>query len=94
MSIVDDVKAAGEDYEDVLYDKYGIDVYDPIDTKVVDRRRWTVREHLHFEHDGKYYRLVLDQPATEMQEGQDRFVDFYEVEKTTRTVVVFQPVQA
>lgn len=44
-----------------------------VNDEVVDRGRWEIYHFIVFEYDGALYGFNYNEPATEHQEGQDRF---------------------
>lgn len=63
--------------------------------------RWSTQHELVFEHEGKFWMVDYDEPATEMQDGQDRWpngdspealVDAREVHQVPRIEMRWEPV--
>lgn len=46
-----------------------------VDAEVIDERRWSIVKEVIFEFENKFWMIVADFPATEMQEGQDPWND-------------------
>lgn len=62
------------------------------------KRRWYTVMRIVFEHDGAFWQIDRMDPATEMQEGQDRWesdpVVATQVEPYEATVIRYRPVSA
>lgn len=68
-----------------------------IDSEVIDERRWSIVKEIIFEFEGKFWMVVADIPATELQEGNDPWnyanvVTATQVEKREVTVERWVPV--
>lgn len=66
--------------------------------EVVGQHRWSVLYRVIFEHENQLWEIEYNEPATEMQEGQDRFwsdpVEARQVETYEKTVTGYRPVKA
>lgn len=70
-----------------------------ISKRTGDKHRWHTDEWFVFEQDGKFYEFLYMEPATEMQEGQDVWEDYYgeqipcyEVIPVQKTTTVYERV--
>lgn len=68
-----------------------------IECETIDKRRWYSVMRIVFRHDGAFWQINRSDPATEMQEGQDIWIDdpvkAVQVEPYEATVTKYRPVE-
>lgn len=62
---------------------------DFIKEELGEQSRWSIQKTLYYEYKGMYLAIDWDDPATEMQEGQDTNCQAYEVKPTKKEIVEF-----
>lgn len=60
-----------------------------IKTKIVGQSRWSVQKAAYYQYKGFYFVVRWDDPATEMQDGQDTNCTIYEAKPTKKEVIEF-----
>lgn len=71
--------------------------YENLHREIVTTNRWSNTVEVVFEHDGRHWQVEFEEPATEMQEGQDVWsgrdeIQAVEVHQMPVTVTAWQPV--
>lgn len=77
---------------DYIYDNK-IEV-EEVYSDVIDQGRWSITKDAVFRIGGEYFiSVVWDDPATEMQEGQDTNCEIYEVEPFEKTIIEYKVIK-
>lgn len=62
-----------------------------VDTEIVDTLRWCNVVQAVYAHDGRFWRVTYQEPATEYQDWEPDTTVCYEVVPQEKTVVVYVP---
>lgn len=88
LTILDELRAAGEDYDDVLWDRD----LEPIKKDLLSKHRWYSRVREIYQDGTFYFAVEYSEPATEYQEGQETNPKFYEVRPVEKKIIDYVPI--
>ena len=64
--------------------------FEEVQSKIIDQSRWSVMKEVVFKIADTYFiSVVWNDPATEMQDGQDTDCTIYEVEPKEKTIIEY-----